>query len=150
MDTSRRELIAIAAVAASARSATAGPLRFFTAQEFAVVDELCELIIPEDEHSGGAKAARVAEYIDRVLGEAFEQKERDEFRAGLKPYVTAGSKARREQMLAAEAPKEGDTFFRVLKKHTVHGYYTSKIGIHDELGYKGNVLQQRDYAGELP
>jgi hypothetical protein len=28
--------------------------------------------------------------------------------------------------------------FRELKHLTVRGYYTSKIGIHDELEYKGN------------
>ena len=31
-------------------------------------------------------------------------------------------------------------FFRELKRLTVHGYYTSKIGIHDELEYKGNRM----------
>jgi hypothetical protein len=29
-------------------------------------------------------------------------------------------------------------FFHELKRWTVRGYYTSKIGIHDELEYKGN------------
>ena len=31
-------------------------------------------------------------------------------------------------------------FFRELKHLTVRGYYTSKIGIHDEMEYKGNRL----------
>jgi len=31
-------------------------------------------------------------------------------------------------------------FYRELKRLTVRGYYTSKIGIHDELRYKGNTL----------
>ncbi len=31
-------------------------------------------------------------------------------------------------------------FFIELKSLTVHGYYTSKIGIHDELEYKGNRM----------
>ena len=29
-------------------------------------------------------------------------------------------------------------FFREAKSRTITGYYTSKIGIHQELGYKGN------------
>jgi len=33
-------------------------------------------------------------------------------------------------------------FFRELKHLTVRGYYTSKIGIHDELEYKGNRILQ--------
>ena len=31
-------------------------------------------------------------------------------------------------------------FFLELKRLTVRGYYTSKIGIHDELEYKGNRI----------
>jgi hypothetical protein len=31
-------------------------------------------------------------------------------------------------------------FFLDLKHLTVRGYYTSKIGIHDELEYKGNRM----------
>jgi hypothetical protein len=33
-------------------------------------------------------------------------------------------------------------FFIELKRLTVRGYYTSKIGIHDELQYKGNRILQ--------
>jgi hypothetical protein len=32
------------------------------------------------------------------------------------------------------------------KQATVNGYYTSKIGIHDELKYKGNVFL-REFVG---
>jgi hypothetical protein len=37
-------------------------------------------------------------------------------------------------------------FFKDLKYLTVRGYYTSKIGIHDELEYKGNRILQ-EYVG---
>jgi hypothetical protein len=33
-------------------------------------------------------------------------------------------------------------FFIELKRLTVRGYYSSKIGIHDELEYKGNRILQ--------
>jgi hypothetical protein len=33
-------------------------------------------------------------------------------------------------------------FWIELKRMTVTGYYTSKIGIHDELEYKGNRILQ--------
>ena len=49
-----------------------------------------------------------------------------------------------------EEPKSADDkFWRELKGATVHGYYTSEIGIHQEMEYKGNVLQG-EYAGEEP
>lgn len=154
----RRGLIKIAATAAVATAvsgATAGGHRFFTDEEYQAVDDLTELMIPTDEHSPGAKAAQVADYIDRVLAEAFEQEERDDFRAGLKPYVKA-SPEKREAMLkkASREEKHPRTreakFFRLLKEHTVRGYYTSKIGIHDDINYKGNVYQTGEYAGYLP
>ena len=37
-------------------------------------------------------------------------------------------------------------FFQALKHMTTQGYYTSKIGIHDELEYKGNRILQ-EYVG---
>jgi len=37
-------------------------------------------------------------------------------------------------------------FFIELKHLTVHGYYTSKIGIHDELQYQGNRILT-EYVG---
>jgi len=37
-------------------------------------------------------------------------------------------------------------FFNELKRMTVKGYYTSKIGIHDELEYKGNRIL-KEYVG---
>ena len=155
-DLDRRELIKIAAgTAAAASLGQAGEHRFFTPEEYTVVDELTEIIIPADEKSGGAKAARVVDYIDSRLAEAFDPAERDDFRTGLKPYLAAPS-AERESLLRRanedeKRPKTPDgKFFRLLKEHTVRGYYTSKIGIHDDLDYKGNVYQTGDYAGFLP
>jgi hypothetical protein len=43
-----------------------------------------------------------------------------------------------------------ELFFGDLKAFTIRGYYSSKIGIHDDMGYLGNSYQQGDYAGELP
>jgi len=33
-----------------------------------------------------------------------------------------------------------------LKRRTVRGYYTSQLGIHDEMNYKGNTMQE-EYSG---
>jgi len=53
------------------------------------------------------------------------------------------------RMAAGEAdPKTPpEHFFRELKALTVRGYYTSKIGIHVDQAYKGNVYQTGEYAG---
>ena len=64
----------------------------------------------------------------------------------------AVSAADREAIVATMAEKEADPstdearFFLALKSRTVRGYYTSRMGIHDELNYKGNTMQE-EYAG---
>ncbi|HWO01792.1 MAG TPA: gluconate 2-dehydrogenase subunit 3 family protein, partial [Blastocatellia bacterium] len=96
---SRREIIKLGTVAvvaasvgldarAEARSPVAAPQTkpplFFTPDEFALVDELTELIIPADDHSPGARAAQVAAYIDFRLSESFEEEPKKLWREGLK------------------------------------------------------------------
>jgi len=48
------------------------PWRFFTDGEARCVLALCEQIIPEDEHGGGATEAGVIHYIDRQLTAVFD------------------------------------------------------------------------------
>ena len=164
----RRDLIKITAGAALAsQSRAAGGHRFFTSEEYALVDELTELIIPADEKSGGARAARVAEFIDATLAEAFQQSERDAWRNGLATVNAISRDMHGGDFLKCDVPARvavltrmarnesapktpEELFFRDLKELTIRGYYTSKIGIHDDMGYLGNTLQQGEYAGELP
>jgi sugar phosphate isomerase/epimerase len=129
----------------------AGKHRFFTDAEFALVDELTEIIIPADEKSGGAKAAGVAGYIDRTLAEEFDGSKRQEWRKGLasidaKTFLSASD----AQRIAVVAGMQKEPFFATLKEATVRGYYSSSIGIHDDLDYLGNTVQQGEYAGFLP
>ncbi len=173
---SRREMIATTAAAlgtpllpirapAGPRppSAAAAP-RFLTPPEFALLDELTELIIPTDEHSPGAHAAGVAAYIDGRLAESLEPEWQVLWRSGLeavdglsrehhkKPFLGA-TRDQQVELLSAMAAGERepktplDQFFRELKQWTARGYYTSKIGIHIDQQYKGNVYQRGDYAG---
>lgn len=75
--------LGVAGVGAAA-PATQSPATFFTADELAMVDELSELIVPTDSHSPGAKAAKVAAYIDARLAEAFDEQARTDWRDGLR------------------------------------------------------------------
>jgi hypothetical protein len=149
-------------VAAIVQAATGGP-KFFTKEELAMVDELTEMIIPTDEHSPGARAAKCAAYIDARLAEAFDEEPRTLWRDGLKAIDTMSqsvnghrflesSDAERTAVLTkiAAAEREPKTpeekFFGELKSRTVQAYYTSDIGIHKEMEYKGNTLLQ-EYVG---
>ncbi len=147
-----------AEVAAAAQRAVAsgGPvaLKFFTAAQHRTVDALTEVIIPTDERSPGARAARVADYLDFVLNEASPDA-KQAWKDGLaaldgasaaqfhKPFAELTA----EQQVAIvtfASQNEGnpttplETFFHEAKGRTIHGYYTSEIGIHQELRYKGN------------
>jgi hypothetical protein len=141
--------------------------RFLTPAEYALLDELSELIIPTDAHSPGARAAGVAGYIDARLAESLEPDWQARWRSGLEavdalsrelnghPLLQATPDQRvavLTRMAAGEAdPKTpGERFFKELKWWTVFGYYTSKTGIHDDQEYKGNVLQTGEYAGFDP
>ena len=130
---------------------------FFSADEFALLDKLTDLIIPTDSHSPGAHDAGVAAFIDRTVAEAFLPEDKETWRKGLaaidqlahdstaKPFVEATNKqqiallkalAEREEKPETEAEK----FFSQVKMTTAFAYYSSKIGIHTEMEYKGNVI----------
>jgi hypothetical protein len=133
--------------------------RFLSAAQHATVDELSETIIPADSHSGGAKAAKVADYIDKFLLESFDENQKALWREGLRlvelmsrhyngKSIVEASPEDRIAILTVLSDHEQMTdlpevrFFIELKRLTVRGYYTSKIGIHDELEYKGNRILQ--------
>ena len=137
---------------------------FFTPAEFALVDELTEIIIPTDEHSPGARAAKVAAYIDARLAESFTEEPRQQWRTGLhlidqlaqEMHAKKFMQASDEQRLAVvtriaqgeqNPTKPEEKFFVELKQRTAHAYYTSRIGIHQEMEYKGNVYL-KEYVGE--
>jgi hypothetical protein len=116
---------------------------FFTADEQALLERLMELIIPSDDHSPGAKAARVPAFADLMISTE-PDRAKTAWRAGLAAFRAAEKDQPLEAVLAQaaseeDAPKsELGRFFVELKRMTVDGYYTSTIGIHDEMGYVGN------------
>jgi hypothetical protein len=165
-DLSRRDVIKLGAAATVAASLTVGEQlaaqtapavrTFFTPEELALVDELSEMIVPTDEQSPGAKAAKVAAYIDARLAEDFEEKDRTLWRDGLKlveqlsrdstgkPFLQS-TPDERVALLTRMAQNEHaptkpeEVFFTELKSRVVKAYYTSEIGIHKDMEYKGNT-----------
>ena len=162
--------VALPAVLGKCAAGAAAP-KFFTAGEFALVDELSDMIIPTDAQSGGARAAGVAAYIDGRMAEAFpapsedgRPPEKERWRAGLKAVDALSTEMNGKafmastpeqrlavltRMAAAESdPKtDAEKFFKEIKGATIGAYYTSSIGIHDDQKYKGNVVQPGEFAG---
>jgi len=164
----RREMIKLGAGAAiavtivgldakaAAQSAQEKAPLFFTKDEYALVDELTELIIPADEHSPGARAAQVASYIDFRLSESFDEQPKTLWRDGLKLVEQLSQEMNGKSFLESSPEqrislltrisqnemnpvKPEEIFFKELKSRTARAYYTSKIGIDTEMEYKGNT-----------
>jgi hypothetical protein len=129
--------------------------KFFNAAQMALIATISEHIIPTDDHSPGAIAAEVPAFIDLMISEspaetkklwtdglaAMDKLSQQKFQ---KDYNSA---AKDQQIaLLTEISKNEmkpvtleERFFRAIKSMTIDGYYTSEIGIHKELEYKGNT-----------
>ena len=135
--------------------------KFFTSPQMQLLAELAEIIIPTDDHSPGAKAARVHEYIDEVVADTHSE-EKDLWTKGLAAVEAIAQRDHGkgflqltpEQQLALmetisrneQHPRRlEERFFKALKDTTVKGYYTSAVGIHQDLQYVGNT-----YLDEFP
>jgi hypothetical protein len=132
--------------------------KFFTPAQYTLVDELAEVIIPQDSVSGGAKAAKVVVYIEQIMLGSLDDRRKADFHEGLrlvdlmsqhysggKSFVQCSADEKigvvtilADHEFATELPEV--RFFRDLRELTIQGYYTSKIGIHDDQDYKGNVM----------
>jgi hypothetical protein len=128
---------------------------FFSASQFDLLDSLTEVMLPSDDHSPGARAAKVARYIDVMVADSTTEVQ-ESWRTGLEAVsnLTMGhfqcnfvecDVAQQDEVVAEislgeDSPRsEAERFFTILKRATINGYYTSQVGIHDDLGYKGNT-----------
>jgi hypothetical protein len=136
---------------------TAPALKFFTAKEFAILDVIAEAIIPADGVSGGARVAGVAAIIDVRMAESRDKVERQSWRDDLEELdrlcreMTGASlvKASPEQLTKllthvskneANPKEDGEYAFGTIKWTVSDIYYRTRIGLHDDLKYQGNVI----------
>ena len=126
---------------------------YFSAFEYRTIDILTGLIIPPDE-SPGAQEAGVSEFIDFLAAHG-EEEIRQPMRDGLKwldatakkddgaSFAVLSNKQQTEILKtvayrdgAAQGDSEGQAFFRLIRRYTVMGYYTSRAGL-TALDYPG-------------
>ena len=139
--------------------------QFFKPEEYETVQILTEMIIPADDQPG-AREAQVASYLDFLLYSAaeFQPAMQDQWIQGL-TQLDQVSKAKEgklfrqltlagrtnvltEMSLPEHDPKAhhpGFEFYRLLKEMTVEGFYTSRVGLIEVLGYQGLT-----YLDEFP
>lgn len=131
--------------------------RFFNDADFQTISRIAELIIPETDTPGAIRAG-VPSYIDLIIARNTNQQlltadglrwiDAEANRMAQKRFIEL-SEAEQLSILEplCEACDSGKTnpgrsvqFFALIKNLTADGYYTSKIGLMDELQYKGNKV----------
>ena len=126
--------------------------KFLSESEFAVISRVADLIIPKTDTPGAVEAG-VPAYIDSVA--AANGRHHGVLRAGLRWLESKKFLKRSEAAQIAlltplseavdknrvKTPQQ--RFFLVVKNMTADGYYTSRIGLVQELGYKGNTVLSR-------
>ena len=154
---------AVGATPAATTAQASSSARFFTPAQHAMIEELSETIIPADSHSGGAKAAKVADYIEQRIIESVDEQQKALWREGLRLMESMSQHYNGKSIVDSSAEEKiavlqvlSDNaqlvelpevrLFHELKSLTIRGYYTSKIGIHDDLEYKGNRILM-EFAG---
>jgi hypothetical protein len=148
---------AIRTAAPAASAAQAAAPKILGAHDFETVGTLVELVIPATD-TPGAKGAQVDLYIDAALGSGLRS-DRETFLAGLKwldrrsralfgKAFTGATAAQQTELLtrlsadgnpSGEA-RQGREFFAAIKAMTIAGYYTTEIGLHQELGDDGRLV----------
>ncbi len=120
-----------AAAIGCGRTRSASPYRFFTAEEGATADAICEALIPSD-RDPGARAAGVVNYIDIQLTRHFKRYQRI-YRDGL-AAVDRASRARfgkrfteiqpeQQGAVLAGVATESKEFFELILAHARQGFY---------------------------
>lgn len=129
---------------------------FFTAEEYATVGILADMIIPRDERSGSATDANVPAFMDFMMTD--KPGSQEQMRSGL-VWLDAEATRRHglpfrqisegERIALADDiawPKqakaeleEGAKFFSYFRNLTASGFWSSKMGVED-LDYRGNVF----------
>jgi hypothetical protein len=139
--TRRDALVTLAAIAAS--SPSAAQATFLTPSELAWLSAITEAIIPRTD-TPGAIDASVPAFVDRRLAASPQLAEA--FRSGMKAFDAAAQSRFGAAFPALTMPQQlellnasaEEPFVRMIKGMTIDGYYSSKEGLSQELGWRGN------------
>ena len=131
---------------------------FFTEDQARLVGELAEILLPKTD-TPGAKDVGVPSFIDLVLKDCYQQKDKDRYLAGLQSFDEEAKKnfgdlfidldpekqkqhvkTIHDQAVEAdrkgEFKKEGRPFILMTKELTLLGYFTSEVGATKVLQYE--------------
>ena len=130
--------------------------QFFKGKEWAMVRVIADLIIPRTE-TPGALDVGAPLYIDLMVSRTSAQQEL--FHSGLE-WIASEAESRFDRPFTDLRPEQqleilmplsdaidrgkpstaAERFFRAFKDLTADGYYTSRVGLTQDLGFKGNTV----------
>lgn len=131
--------------------------QFFNEKEMAVIAILSDIIIPADDRSGSATDAGVPDFIEFITKDMPDNKipmrgglawlDRESLNRFSKSFESLSSEQQMEIVDDIGNPEKemdgrfapGKAFFSKLRDLVVTGFYTSEIGVKEDLGYVGNI-----------
>ena len=127
--------------------------QFYTASEYQTIAAVTEIIIPRDK-TPGAQDAGVCEFIDFLAAHGEEELQKP-MRQGLQWLDDRAQQTHGARFVALPAEQQtiilkavayrdagakgdllGTAFFKLIRRYTVMGYYTSRVGL-EELDFPG-------------
>jgi len=109
--------------------------------DLALLNEVGETILPATTGSPGAKAANVAAFMQEIVRDFYDDKERATFLAGLaqlqsasrakfsgRAFLDLAPDERHALLLTFEKPNSTPDWYRMTKQLAVWGYFSSEIG----------------------
>jgi hypothetical protein len=128
----------LAGVANATETPSAGIL---TADDRVLLNEVGETILPATPGSAGAKAANIAEFMEDMVCNFYDAKERATFADGLvqlkaasrgrfsgREFLELKPAERHDLILSLDVAKPQPDYYRMIKQLAVWGYFTSEIG----------------------
>ena len=138
-----------------------------TTEEWTLIGEVSELIIPTTD-TGGALAAGVPAFVRMMLTDWFSEAERENFISGMREFSVGASKkydknfaeltaSQKDQYFGEllSAAEDGASaphapFVVLMKRLTIFGYYTSELGATTELHQQMATAQYEPAAVVKP
>jgi len=128
-------------------------ITFFSLEEMNLLNEIGEMILPETPNSPGAKAAKIADFMQKIVRDCYSKEEQEIFKSGLIEVQEkadnqfknsflklSGSQrfeilTRFEEQVNAMDENDPPHFFMMMKQLTIWGYFTSEVGATQALRY---------------
>jgi len=124
---------------------------FFTKEEFRVITEIIDIIIPATV-TKSASQVNTQVFLDQVFTQCLSADQQDVLREGVKKLTAGFNQAKHKQQYIVELDKkafendENFGYFKTIKRHTMIGFFTSKEG---ETKASNYVKVPEAYKGEI-